>query len=351
MQAFDWLRGLAVLFMIQCHALVMLAEVHRTEPLFRWLIRLDGLVAPSFTFAAGFSLALVQTRGATRETQWKRFKKSARRVGEVLLVATTVNWLWFPIFREPKWLVRFDILHCIGLSLVVVLPLSAVLALRPRLLQWLSIGLAALAFAVSPLLEKDAGPFDFLLNSTTGAVFPLLPWIGYVLMGASAGVVASRGELRSVVLWLAGLGVVGAVLWFFSKELEAAYPPHNFWVTNPANCAQRWTIIMGVLLLLLWVEQKWTEAAKSKPVKFIAAFGSTSMAAYFFHETLLYVRLPPPQLTWGYGWSFDSLFHASASWPKYWALTALLIAITYGLVLWTDKVYRKLDKKVSGEKT
>ena len=107
-QAFDWLRGLAVLVMIQCHAMVLLHPALKDDPLFRVLARLDGLVAPAFTFSAGFSLALVQVRGATSGARATRVLKTLRRLGEVLAVATLVNWMWFPIFREPRRRSRRD---------------------------------------------------------------------------------------------------------------------------------------------------------------------------------------------------------------------------------------------------
>lgn len=343
-QAFDWLRGLAVLFMIQCHALVLLTPAHRAESFYKTLISLDGLVAPAFTFSAGFSLALVQVRGAVggRST---RVLKTLRRIGEVLLVASLVNLMWFPIFREPKWLLRLDILHCLGLSLLLALPVLVLLAKQPRVLRWVALGLAAVTFGVSPLLEKNAAPFDWLLNNSTGSAFGLLPWAGYVYLGASAGATAGLGELKALVRWVVLLGVLGAAIWLASDWFRDLYPPHNFWATNPANCAQRWTKIMGVLLLLLWFEHKGGRWVKSAPVTFITAFGSSSMAAYFFHEALLYFRPPPIYF------SFHAWWGDTASWEKYWALTAVLIGLTWVLVLLTDKVYRRVDAKLTGKPT
>src|SRR6185436_14639841 len=54
--AVDWLRGLAVLVMIQCHAMVLLLPELRATHTAAVLYRIDGLVAPSFILAAGFSL-------------------------------------------------------------------------------------------------------------------------------------------------------------------------------------------------------------------------------------------------------------------------------------------------------
>src|SRR5579871_3674398 len=94
-KAFDWLRGLAVLFMIQCHALSLLTPERRAGELARALIWLDGLVAPSFIFSAGFSLALVQARGAAAGNRLSRVRKTSRRLLEVLFIACLVNLMWF----------------------------------------------------------------------------------------------------------------------------------------------------------------------------------------------------------------------------------------------------------------
>src|SRR5262244_2660700 len=55
-KAFDWLRGLAVLVMIECHAMVLLRKDLLATPAAKAMDWLNGLVAPSFIFAAGFSL-------------------------------------------------------------------------------------------------------------------------------------------------------------------------------------------------------------------------------------------------------------------------------------------------------
>src|SRR5438309_8330413 len=147
--AFDWLRGLAVVVMIQTHALTLLRSELRTGTLWARLQWVDGLVAPAFIFSAGFSLALVQVRGAAAGMRAVRVRKTLRRLGEVLLVATLLNWMWFPIFREPRWIFRIDILHCIGLSLLLALPIFALLSPRPRHLSWVTLALAAVVYGVS----------------------------------------------------------------------------------------------------------------------------------------------------------------------------------------------------------
>lgn len=330
-RAFDWLRGIAVLVMIQTHALVLLSTELRQGAFFGWLQRIDGLVAPAFIFSAGFSLALVQVRGAASGARGRRVRRTLRRLGEVLLVATLVNWMWFPLFRQPRYFLRFDILHCIGLGLLIALPIFAALSTRPRVLRWVALALAAAVFGLAPLAEHVRGPLAALCNDSTGTVFPLVPWAGYVYLGASAGATAALDDTRELVRWLLVLLFLGLLLWLQSDTLAAAYPPHEFWKTNPANHAQRWTQVCGVVLLLLAAEHLWP--ARSALVRFVEVFGTSSLAAYFWHLNLLYYRYA--------GFSFEAVWGARSSWPRYWTLLALLIAATFALTWLTDRLYQR----------
>jgi uncharacterized membrane protein len=365
-RAFDWLRGLAVLVMIQTHALVLLRPELRAGRLYTTLQWIDGLVAPSFIFAAGFAMALVQVRtaaaaGAAQE-RGRRFRRTLRRIVEVLLVATLVNWMWFPIFREPRWILRMDILQCIGLALLIALPILSGLAPRPGLLRLASLLLAALAFGVSPLAEQVGPPFGQFLNSKSGAVFPLLPWSGYVYLGAAVGATAARDGIRATVGWLLGLAALGIAIWWFTPQVAALYPPHEFWVTDPANHARRWTQVCLFAVLLLGVERLWPGTGRGSapsgartmaappgqpprprglpaPVRFIEVFGTSSLAGYFLHEMLLYYRI--------FGFSFERIWRDRCSWPQYWAVLSLLIACTFALTVLVDRVYRRVDKALS----
>src|SRR3954467_4275079 len=210
-RAFDWLRGIAVLVMIQTHSLGLLRPGLRAGVLWTRLQWVDGLVAPAFLFSAGFSLALVQVRGAASGMRAMRVRKTLRRLGEVLLVATFLNWMWFPIFRQPRWIFRMDILQCIGFSLLIALPILFALAPRPRALRWTALLLAAIAFGVAPLLESLGLPWDGILNSRPPAVFPLLPWAGYVYLGAAIGAATAEKGPRGAAIWLAALAAAGGV--------------------------------------------------------------------------------------------------------------------------------------------
>jgi uncharacterized membrane protein len=342
-KAFDWLRGLAVLVMVETHSLVFVRpELHQTRAMAR-LNWVNGLVAPSFILAAGFSLGLLQTRAARAGGGDRRARllRTLRRIGEVLAVATLVNTVWFPVSVEPRWLTRVDILQCIGLSLLVALPLLVALAPRPHLLAGVSLLVAAVVFLAAPYAEQVQGSWARQLLVRGGpwsTVFPLLPWAGYVFLGAALGALLGADELspaRRLLLSLVGLGVVVALLAPLWLRL---YPPHEFWVTDPSNSAQRWAVVAVVILGLMALEARMPERWRtSAPVRFVDLFGTSSLAAYFFHEMLLFYQFR--------GVSLDVLFGKRCGWWGFAGLTALVIAATAVLAWLTDKVYRFVDRR------
>lgn len=338
-KAFDWLRGLAVLVMIECHAMVLLRKELLTTPAAAVMDWLNGLVAPSFIFAAGFSLALVQVRTARAGgARGPRLLRTLRRIGEVLAVGTLINWVWFPISVEPAWLLRVDILQCIGVSLLFALPLFAGLAATPRRLMVASLAVAAALFFVAPFADGYRGPLQDWLNKTGPhhSVFPLLPWAGWVFLGGALGAVAGASDLREVRRTLVTIGVASVAVWMLQPFWLAHYPEHAFWVTDPANSAQRCLVVMLLLLGLSAVEARASASFRaSAPVRFLELFGTSSLAAYFFHEMLLYYQVR--------GVSLSTLAGGRCGWLQYALLTAGVIATTAVLAALTDRVYRWVD--------
>lgn len=328
--AFDWLRGVAVLVMIQTHSLVLLKPEIHTQALFTWLVRIDGLVAPSFIFSAGFALALVQVRaGLTGRLGAGR--KSFKRALEVLGVASLINLIWFPLLRQPKWLFRIDILHCIALSLLLALPLLIALSKRPQLLRWLMLTLALVIFSIAPFFENTTGLASLVLNTqpgvlddTTAASFPLLPWAGYVFLGASFGTtVAMMKREAELWRWLGLLIGLGALLWWQQAAIKALYPAHNFWVTSPANAAQRWTLVLLVVCAFRALEIRWPAQVQRPALRWLADVGASSLSAYFFHEMLLFQQ---------HVGLYSRFFAGRAEWPMFWLLLGTLIAATWACV-------------------
>jgi hypothetical protein len=263
-------------------------------------------------------------------------------------------------------------------------------------LRWVSLGLAVLTFALSPFGELVHGPLSLLANQhqgeflpNVGSVFPLLPWAGYVYLGASAGATAASGELDRLLRWIVGLGVVGLLFWKAVPFAASVYPPTGAWL--PSNHGNRIVVMCCLVLWLLCLENRVAEARfkvrpvlfasvalaavlaavlvfrdsaaltallcvaiaiallsmasgapdrwkQSPPVRFVEVFGVSSLAGYFFHEMLLYFPFGPV--------SFYRLWGNRCGWAKYWLLTAALIGCTFVVVKGMDAVYRVYDRRV-----
>jgi uncharacterized membrane protein len=338
-RAFDWLRGLAVLFMVECHSLVLLRPELRAGPRFSTLNFINGLVAPSFIFAAGFSIGLVQVRSARSGARGPRVRRTLRRIGEVFAVGLLLNlmWFWYPLREDPTWLLRVDILPCIAYALLLALPLTAALALKPKVLAWTTLALAAAVFFIAPFGERVAGFWAPLLNKHTGSVFPLLPWAGYVFLGIAVGVLAATQSVRRVQAGLGVLAAVGLLLRLLTPHWTF-YPPHAFFVNDPGDCGGRWAWVCLILIALLEVEQRFAGAWRtSAPIRWVELFGTSSLSGYFFHESLIYFQI--------FGFSFATVWKDRCGWGEYALLVGCILALTTVLAWVTDKVYRVLDAR------
>jgi hypothetical protein len=70
-------------------------------------------------------------------------------------------------------------------------------------------------------------------------------------------------------------------------------------------------------------------------VRFLEIFGTSSLAAYFFHEMLLYYQVR--------GVSLAGIAGGKCGWLGYALLTAAVIGTTAVLAALTDRVYRWVD--------
>src|SRR5262249_29395527 len=214
--------------MIETHAMVLLRKELLATRTAGVLDYVNGLVAPSFIFAAGFSLALVQVSAAAGGgARSPRILRTLRRIGEVLAVGTLINWIWFPISVDPGWLLRIDILQCIGITLLVALPLNVALSSRPRALTLASLGVAVALFLVSPFADGVTGPLQDLFNKSgpRHSVFPLLPWAGWAFLGGAAGATAALGTAAQVRRLAIAIGLGSIVAWLLRPVWPPVYPP------------------------------------------------------------------------------------------------------------------------------
>jgi uncharacterized membrane protein len=183
----DAMRGLAVLFMLEVHLGYWWARgLPAGNPLVEAGTILGGMAAPVFLVLGGAGLAISRSR-----EPGGFLKRSAVRGAALLAAGVVFTFLEQAVYGPFGW----GVLQCIGLSILMCAPLLGL----PR--QWreiLGIGLLASAMFVRGLLgvpdvlysdqmQAVDSAAAYLRNVLVSGFFPLLPWLGFMMLGTAAG--------------------------------------------------------------------------------------------------------------------------------------------------------------------
>jgi uncharacterized membrane protein len=232
LRALDWLRGIAVLVMVECHVFnALLASEYRTSGWFNILNYLNGFVAPAFLLVSGAVM------GLNLQNRWdKGTGKMWRRVGQIFIVAYLLHlptpFLWQFFGPRGPHLVelwtKMDILQCVAGSLAIILLLVPVCR-TPKIHRAVCL---VLGVAVA-MLRVDAGNVvipKWLLNyvwPTGVGVFPLVPWAAFPLAGVWFGPAIfaskSRGEQTIRCVLAAAVMLVTTRLMPAGQTYDAAF--------------------------------------------------------------------------------------------------------------------------------
>jgi uncharacterized membrane protein len=345
-KAIDWLRGLSVVFMIECHCLYFLRpELDRTYGWY-WLQGINGLVSVAFLFAAGFSSGLVVSRAAGNDvTRRRRSKRTLLRIAEVVALAQYMHLAWYPIVSQPKTLLRIDILMCISIGLVAVWGIVTLCRGRHGVAATVLLGLWAGVMAASLWTPRYHGGYllSSLFNTSTGSMFPLFPWAGYLLLGGVVGIFAAHPQTgrRRMAIGLAivtaaamllALTPIGDALWRWcgTLRLSGDVKPDVYLLSN---AFERIWKLGAIGLVLMGVERMagavgtmaWTRVVRPIGVV-LEYFSKMALSGYFVHLALLYGF-------WGI--QFTQQWHRKSSWSEYWwrlvVMWCLTAAVCYAI--------------------
>lgn len=295
----DWVRGIAVLIMIEAHTLDAWTRTSsRADAIYGWLSMLGGFAAPLFLFLAGLSLALAAERQVQRgATRRQAAEAVVKRGAEIFILAFLFRLQAF-VVSPGSWAVtifRVDILNVLGPSLAVAGILWGVA--YSRLGAMLLGAGAALAIAMITPIVRIAEwvtvlPIWFqwyLRPFAEQTTFTLLPWSGFVFAGMASGVmtgaaVTTRAERRLALFgFLAGVGLVW--LGFATASLPSIYRVSSFWTSSPTYFAIR----VGAMLIFLpaaWALAQW--AGSHRVLQPLGLLGRNSLFIYWIHVELVY---------------------------------------------------------------
>jgi uncharacterized membrane protein len=347
----DIMRGLVIVLMLIDHVRERFylhmqvsdpMDVADTSPALFFTRLSAHLCAPTFVFLTGLSAWLYAhpSRGGTRSPSGFLFK---RGLFLVLLEVTLVNFSWTGSFGT-FWL---QVIWAIGLSMIA-------LSLLVKLRYWMIGALGFLiVFGHNLLTPITLAPGDFgyslwtilhdrgfLLDTEALRIkisYPLLPWIGVILLGYFAGPLYARTMDFAVrrkaligmglgcfvlLLVLRGFNIYGETLPWVSAEtaMQTVMSFVNFTKYPPSLDFLLMTLGTAFLLLVLF------ENRENRFLDALEVFGSAPMFFYILH---LYVLLIAYQIILtAAGPNHGELFGVDHIW-WIWIISAVLTVMLY----------------------
>jgi uncharacterized membrane protein len=299
----DWMRGLAILIMIEAHVLdAWTRPADRRSLAFGISAALAGFAAPMFLFLAGVSVALAASAGERKTGRVAISAERVRRRGwEVFGLAYLFRVQAYILNPKamPAGLLKVDILNIMGPAIVAAAGLWQVAGRVRRRLVVLG-GTALAVTLVTPLVRTatwvDALPpaVQWYLRPTPGRNnFTFFPWAGFVLAGAAIGVVLdrTRGQdaERRLHAWMAPGALLLAVACYAGSYLPSIYADSHFWTSSPMFFLLRVGLVTATLSTLYFYERrprllgaKWPWASP------MVRFGQASLFVYWVHVEMVY---------------------------------------------------------------
>jgi uncharacterized membrane protein len=320
----DVLRGFAILLMVQDHAFDWwLHGQFQPTPWGRITEFLGTLAAPLFLFLMGTSLALsAHERGQRGMSTPQLAIVYLRRGLFLVLQGYLVTCLIFYNGHNPAEMGAVDVLHCLGLSMIVLIPFVLARAWPVTLLTVLvaaAISPWAWSWNLSPLLAT------WLSGSSGISYFPLFPFVVFALAGLTIGQILVRvsdhpGGGRCM-MWV--LIAVGAALLL----LVPLIPP------NSGYRFPRPVFVAFSLAVILWLTAAFYALAhKPTLLRPLISMGQAAMLVYVVHHLLGFRLFYHLGLVTGHSWQgqYGTLDPATSC-----ALLTGLLGILWGLAeLW-----------------
>jgi uncharacterized membrane protein len=296
----DWLRGLAVVVMIEAHTLDAWTRPQDRELTpFGWAMILGGFGAPLFLFLAGVASALSASARLAHGAAAARASAAVQRRGwEIFGLAFLFRLQAFVLSPGSSLadLLRVDILNIMGPSIA-----AAAVVWRARRTLLAFAGATVLLAMATPLvrearwLDPLPAPLEGYLRPQPGLTnFTLFPWAAFVFAGAFVGVVLDRARdaaaERRAIAWIAAGGAALAIGGYASSYLPTIYERSNFWTSSPTFFFLR-TGLLVVAVAAAWL---WEQGPARRWWSPMRQLGRTSLFIYWIHIELVYGILATP---------------------------------------------------------
>lgn len=238
----DAMRAWAILMMLQGHFIDGLMDpIYRDtgNAAFNIWLYFRGITAPVFFTVSGFIFTYLLIRVPQKGFENPRVAKGVRRGLQLLLIGYLLRLNLFGLFKGQVYNAFYlvDVLHCIGLSILVLIGIYLITSKRkPYLFPTLLLGITLGLFLFEPVYKQWS--FSFLPNAlanyftkANGSVFTIIPWLGYATLGGFVSVLFTRFK-DFKYLYAAGIPLaiaVGYVLIYHSSSAFASLHGFTGW--------------------------------------------------------------------------------------------------------------------------
>jgi uncharacterized membrane protein len=311
----DWLRGLAVVVMIEAHVLDSWTRLDQRESmLYGWSMIVGGLGAPLFLFLAGAAVALSAGSKFRRTTDARAASRAVMRRGLEIFGLAFLFRLQAMVISWGSWmsLLKVDILNIMGPAIVAAAALwGATHSVRTRLalfaLATVAISVVTPVIRAADLLFVLPDPIEGYLRPRPGFTnFAIFPWAAFVFAGALVGVLIDTTrtpETESRLNRRLALGGAAlAVAAYAGSHLPSVLPNSQFWTSSPSF----FLIRTGILVATVGAAYAWSKRPHAVTAwSPLEQMGRTSLFIYWIHIELIYGLMVRPlhkSLTFGEAW-------------------------------------------------
>lgn len=297
----DLLRGLVIIIMIEVHVFnaFLIPELRQTG-WFSVLNFINGLVAPSFLFVSGFAF---QVSSGNKLDEIRKFGKVFwKKIGRIFQIIIIGYILHFPFYLlsensnevTAQLIENFfavDILQCIGFGLLYLFVFRLLIKSDKIYNYFIIFSLFAVMISAPFIWQIDFNQyihpvFGNYLNRQHGSLFPLIPWINFLLAGSIFAKyfvdAREKNEEEKFIKFSSVTGLIILLLghFFYSGLFSAKITSI---IPNPAFYFERLGYIL-VLFFLCWIVDKKTNIKGS----FIMDASRESLLVYWLHLIIIY---------------------------------------------------------------
>lgn len=307
----DAIRAFAICMMMQGHFVdTLLAPVFRDDSSMIYNIwsYFRGITAPIFFTVAGLVFTFLLLRAKRKGSVDARLRKGISR-GFLLIAigyalrAPIFSWL---VGEFPLGFLQIDVLHCIGLSLIITVLLYLISFQKPVIFGSLLFVIATAIFVTEPLYRSfgvrlEPGVYDcdgfcpdgwrFFTNwisKGNGSVFTIIPWYGYMAYGAFIATIFDKYVNRSKFK----ISTVAAFM-FAGILLSTKSTPFLFWLGDVLNMqllkdAASYNYLFQrlgnvfIIISLFYMLERYLKGST------IARIGQKTLSIYVIHFAILY---------------------------------------------------------------